>query len=52
LTHSISDYYGLQSKSVTIGDPARRVVYLSVKSAAKRAAPLWAELPKPLWEVC
>ncbi|KAJ3942914.1 uncharacterized protein N0V96_007143 [Colletotrichum fioriniae] len=26
LTHSISDYYGLQSHSVTTGEPARRVV--------------------------
>ena len=53
LTHSISDYYGLQSHSVTIGNPARRVVYVSVKSVAKQvAAPVWKELPKPLWEVC
>ncbi|KAL1843065.1 hypothetical protein VTJ49DRAFT_3200 [Mycothermus thermophilus] len=31
LTHSISDYYGLDSKSVTVGNPARRVVYVAVK---------------------
>jgi hypothetical protein len=54
LTHSISDYYGLESKSVTTGDPARRVVYVGVKGVGKKR---WdklrgCQLPRPLWEVC
>ncbi|KAK4144565.1 R3H-associated N-terminal domain-containing protein [Dichotomopilus funicola] len=31
LTHSISDYYGLDSKSALVGNPARRVIYVGVK---------------------
>ncbi|KAM7219012.1 R3H-associated N-terminal domain containing protein [Rhypophila decipiens] len=34
LTHSISDYYGLDSRSMTVGNPARRVVYVGVKQVA------------------
>jgi hypothetical protein len=54
LTHSISDYYGLESKSVTTGNPARRVVYVGVKSLGKRkhAKIRQSQLPRPLWEVC
>jgi len=54
LTHSISDYYGLESKSVTTGNPARRVVYVGVKSMGKRktANIRQLQLPRPLWEVC
>ncbi|KAF7534016.1 hypothetical protein G7Z17_g13432 [Cylindrodendrum hubeiense] len=35
LTHSISDYYGLESRSVTITNPSRRVVYV-VKPQSRR----------------
>ncbi|KAK2038717.1 hypothetical protein LZ31DRAFT_478200 [Colletotrichum somersetense] len=55
LTHSISDYYGLQSHSVTTGDPARKVVYVTVRDpgTAARAGPKKRTgLPRPLWEMC
>ncbi|KAK3687720.1 R3H-associated N-terminal domain-containing protein [Podospora appendiculata] len=52
LTHSISDYYGLDSKSVEVGNPARRVVYVGVKQFNPRhALPIRAALPPPLWEM-
>jgi len=47
--HSISTYYGLDSKSVTLGTPAKRVVYVGVKQVARaHAHPV---LPPPLWEM-
>ncbi|KAF9872423.1 uv-damaged dna-binding protein [Colletotrichum karsti] len=53
LTHSISDYYGLESRSITTGNPERRVVYVTVKEASKRAGPRkHTILPRPLWEMC
>ncbi|KAL2257570.1 hypothetical protein VTK26DRAFT_9461 [Humicola hyalothermophila] len=60
LTHSISDYYGLDSKSVTVGNPARRVVYVGVKQKQTQAVgsggmrhkpPSRPILPPPLWEM-
>ena len=58
LTHSISDYYGLDSKSVMVGTPARRVVYVGVKQKQKQAQtatrhnlPSRPVLPPPLWEM-
>ncbi|KAL2190421.1 hypothetical protein L209DRAFT_178339 [Thermothelomyces heterothallicus CBS 203.75] len=56
LTHSISDYYGLHSESVMVGNPARRVVYVGVKQKQKQAAlrqkpPNRPLLPPPLWEM-
>ncbi|KAK4110956.1 hypothetical protein N656DRAFT_799669 [Canariomyces notabilis] len=62
LTHSISDYYGLDSKSVTVGNPARRVVYVRVKQAQMQKSkqkqkqmeqnlPSRLVLPPPLWEM-
>ncbi|ROV91678.1 hypothetical protein VMCG_09239 [Cytospora schulzeri] len=52
LTHSISDYYGLDSRSVTMGDPARRCVYIGIREAELRMAPQKrTELPRPLWEL-
>jgi hypothetical protein len=52
LTHSISDYYGLDSRSVTMGDPARRCVYIGIREADLRVAPqIRTELPRPLWEL-
>lgn len=52
LTHSISDYYGLDSRSVTMGDPARRCVYIGIREADLRMAPqIRRELPRPLWEL-
>jgi hypothetical protein len=58
ITHSISDYYGLQSRSVLMGNPQRKVVYVCVKQmrtgrAAPPVVPVRAELlPRPLWELC
>ncbi|KAM0325948.1 hypothetical protein ACHAQA_007253 [Verticillium albo-atrum] len=54
LTHSISDYYGLESRSVTMGTPARRVVYIGSKQLEGKNRGLQAshDLPRPLWEVC
>ncbi|KAK1960737.1 hypothetical protein LY78DRAFT_741333 [Colletotrichum sublineola] len=53
LTHSISDYYGLQSHSVTTGEPARKVVYITVRDSGARAGPKKRTgLPRPLWEMC
>jgi hypothetical protein len=53
ITHSISDYYGLQSRSVLVGDPQRKVVYVGVKQMKTgHAPPVRADLPRPLWELC
>ncbi|KAK4150525.1 R3H-associated N-terminal domain-containing protein [Chaetomidium leptoderma] len=56
LTHSISDYYGLDSKSVMVGNPARRVIYVGVKQKQKQPGPRHQPpsrpvLPPPLWEM-
>ena len=54
LTHSISDYYGLDSKSVMIGNPARRCVYVGVKQkqpGPRHKPPSRPVLPPPLWEM-
>ncbi|KAI5866493.1 R3H-associated N-terminal domain-containing protein [Durotheca rogersii] len=50
ITHSISDYYGLNSHSVLVGDPKRKVVYVQMKTG--HVPPVQAELPRPLWELC
>ncbi|ORY65170.1 uncharacterized protein BCR38DRAFT_341029 [Pseudomassariella vexata] len=52
LTHSISDYYGLDSRSALVGDPSRKVVYVGVKQMRTGHAPAPAALPRPLWELC
>ncbi|KAI1428253.1 R3H-associated N-terminal domain-containing protein [Xylaria sp. FL1777] len=53
ITHSISDYYGLQSRSVLVGEPKRKVVYVGIKQMKTgRALPVRAHLPRPLWELC
>lgn len=51
LTHSISDYYGLESRSVTVANTERKVVYVGFKAEGykpRRAS----TLPRPLWEAC
>lgn len=48
LTHSISDYYGLVSRSVTVGSPARRCVYVGVRDVDMK---IRTALPRPLWEL-
>lgn len=52
LTHSISDYYGLDSRSVTMGNPARRCVYIGIREVdLKKGSRSCGELPRPLWEL-
>lgn len=53
LTHSISDYYGLESRSVTVGKPSRRVVYVGIKQVNPRhgSPRVRSDLPPPLWEL-
>jgi hypothetical protein len=51
LTHSISDYYGLDSRSVTLGNPPRRVLYVGLKDMSSERAPMFSRLPPPLWEM-
>lgn len=51
LTHSISGYYGLDSRSVTMGTPARRCVYIGIREIdVKKGRDIWTDLPRPLWE--
>ncbi len=53
LVHSIAAYYGLQTWSVTKGDPARREAYVGLKVDPKTRRPSWSrsEMPRPLWAV-
>lgn len=52
LTHSISDYYGLESRSVTLANSSCRVVYVGLKQVHQSNAPTSGNLPRPLWELC
>lgn len=49
LVHSIASYYGLSSRSVTIG--MRREAYVGIKEmkAGRRLSGIQTELPSPLW---
>lgn len=52
IVHSIGDYYGLRTWSVTVGNPARREAYVgidSMKAGRNRPGSLGRELPRPLW---
>ncbi|KAJ4154094.1 hypothetical protein LMH87_010557 [Akanthomyces muscarius] len=53
LTHSISDYYGLASRSVLVSGSSHKVVYVGLKQA-HHMAPVAAisRMPRPLWELC
>ncbi|CAN8102342.1 unnamed protein product [Discula destructiva] len=52
LTHSISSYYGLESRSVDMGTPPRRCVYIGIKTVdPKIGSQMCLELPRPLWEL-
>ncbi len=52
LTHSISDYYGLASRSATVGKPPRRVVYVGIREVGAGHGPQFgAGLPRPMWEL-
>jgi hypothetical protein len=51
LVHSIAAYYGLTSRSVTVGNPARREAYVGIKEmkTGRRPSGIQGELPQPLW---
>jgi hypothetical protein len=51
LVHSIAAYYGLTSRSVTVGNPARREAYVGIKEmkTGRRPSGIQGELPRPLW---
>ncbi|CAD6448493.1 0ae18326-4f2e-4cba-9a64-98a46c3fa7e9 [Sclerotinia trifoliorum] len=51
LVHSIASYYGLASRSVTVGDPARREAYVAIKEMGTggQISRLASDLPRPLW---
>ncbi|TKA31419.1 hypothetical protein B0A50_02265 [Salinomyces thailandicus] len=53
LVHLIAAYYGLQTWSVTTGDPARREAYVGLKIDPKTRQPSLGrnQLPRPLWLV-
>ncbi|KAH7319873.1 hypothetical protein B0I35DRAFT_478178 [Stachybotrys elegans] len=52
LTHTISDYYGLESRSVVLPNPSRKVVYVGIKEIRHRSILDKPHLPRPLWQVC
>lgn len=52
LVHSIGQYYGLETWSVTVGKPARREAYVGIKEVQLkmgRKKSSGGELPRPLW---
>ncbi|KAG8630671.1 hypothetical protein KVT40_002290 [Elsinoe batatas] len=49
LVHSIANYYGLETWSITTGDPARREAYVGLRPDARTEAR--TELPRPLWVI-
>lgn len=51
LVHSIAAYYGLSSRSVTVGNPKRREAYVGIRDmkAGRRLSDVHGELPRPLW---
>ena len=51
LVHSIAIYYGLSSRSITVGDPARREAYVGIKEmkTGRSLSAVQGELPRPLW---
>ena len=53
LVHSIAQYYGLKTWSVTTGNPAWRQAYVGLKTDPKTRRPSLtrSEMPRPLWAV-
>ncbi|KAK5108005.1 hypothetical protein LTR62_008899 [Meristemomyces frigidus] len=53
LVHSIATYYGLQTWSITTGNPARREAYVGLKldPMTRRPSLNKGEMPRPLWAV-
>ncbi|UNI13406.1 hypothetical protein JDV02_000154 [Purpureocillium takamizusanense] len=51
LTHSISDYYGLASRSVVVRNSCK-VVYVGLHQGHHLSKPSFGSLPVPLWQLC
>lgn len=53
LVHSIAQYYGLKTWSITTGNPAWRQAYVGLKTDPKTRRPSLtrSEMPRPLWAV-
>lgn len=53
LVHSIGQYYGLKTWSITRGNPARREAYVGLKTDPKTRRPSLtrSEMPRPLYAV-
>jgi hypothetical protein len=52
LVHHIGVYYGLQTWSVTVGNPARREAYIGLKGAkmsSGHGGTICKPMPRPLW---
>ena len=49
LVHELAQYYGLSSRSVTVGNPERREAWVGMKMRAGRDDVEEWELPRPLW---
>jgi hypothetical protein len=49
LVHSIGQYYGLNTWSITVGNPARREAYVGIKESRLKGRQLPAPLPRPLY---
>jgi hypothetical protein len=51
LVHSIAAYYGLTSRSITVGDPQRREAWVGIKQmkAGRQLHVSQGGLPRPLW---
>jgi hypothetical protein len=52
LTHSISDYYGLESRSVMLTNPSRKVVFVGLKKVHQRDGLSMKHFPRPMWQLC
>jgi len=52
LVHHIGVYYGLNTWSITVGNPARREAYIGLKEAKMRSGArgtICKPMPRPLW---
>lgn len=52
LVHSIASYYGLTSRSVTVGNPERREAWVGIremKAGRVKMGTSESDLPRPLW---
>jgi hypothetical protein len=52
LVHSIGQYYGLDTWSVTVGNPARREAYIGINTKRREGGDkqtVGSSLPRPLW---